>query len=72
MDDARVGEDAAAADVGEDDDDTHSCHLSVLRCSLHNPLDLAPVLICLERVGDKQGQLKRRDVRRIGIANQLD
>jgi hypothetical protein len=57
-DGAIVGEEDAGADVGEDDDGTHSCHLLVLRCTLHNPLDLSRVLICLECVGDKLGQLK--------------
>lgn len=60
MDGARVGEKVAGAgvDVGEDDDGTHSCRLSVLHYTLHTPLDLSRALICLECAGDKCGQLK--------------
>lgn len=72
MNDVRVGEEDVGADVGEDDYGTHSFHLSVLRCTLHNPLDLSRVLICPERVGDKLDQLKRRDVQEVGMANQLE
>jgi hypothetical protein len=68
VDGVRVGV-GAGADVGEGDD-TCSCHLSVPCCTLHN-LDLARVSICLERVGGKWDQLKRRDVRGIDVMKHL-
>lgn len=66
LDGARVGVDAGA-DADEGGDGTRSCHLAVPYCTLRNPPDLVQVSSCLERVGDKQDRLKRRDVQGIDM-----